>query len=173
MKNELNAIQTGLTYVDAQNDYAEKDRGEGVGVYAQCFISEPGKQNGLYWPTAQGDEESPLGDLFAAASSQGYRTGEGHSPYHGYYYKILTRQGPHAPGGAANYIVNGKMIGGFALVAYPAEYRNSGVMSFMVSHNGTVYEKDLGPDTEEIAEKITSFDPNASWKKTEVTEPAN
>jgi len=171
--NELDAIQTSLAYVDAQNDYAEKDRGEGIGVYAQRFVSEPGTKNGLYWPTAQGDEESPLGELFAAASSQGYRAGEGRSPYHGYYYKILTRQGPHAPGGTANYIVNGKMIGGFALVAYPAEYRNSGVMTFMVSHNGSVYEKDLGPDTEEVAEKITSFDPNASWKKTEMTEPGN
>src|SRR5262249_29925066 len=125
--NELDAIQTSLAYVDAQNDYAAKDRGDGEGVYAQRFISESGKKNGLYWPTTQGEEESPLGELFAAASRQGYRTGEGRSPYHGYYYKILTRQGPAAAGGAADYVVRGKMIGGFALVAYPAEYRNSGV----------------------------------------------
>jgi hypothetical protein len=171
--NELDAIQVSLAYADAQDEYAEKDRtGAGAGVYAGRFVSEAGKKNGLYWPKAQDDEESPLGELFAVASRQGYRTGEGRSPYRGYYYKILTKQGPHAPGGAIDYIANGKMIGGFALVAYPAQYRNSGVMTFMVSHAGTVFEKDLGPNTDEIAEKMTSFDPNASWKKVDVTEPA-
>jgi hypothetical protein len=170
--NELNAIQVCLAYVDAQIEYAEKDRtGAGLGVYAERFISSTGKKDGLYWPTTQGEEESPLGELFAKASKQGYKTGEDRSPYHGYYYKILTKQGPRAPGGAVNYVVNGKMIGGFALVAYPAEYRNSGVMTFMVDHTGTVFEKDLGPDTGELAEKITSFDPDAAWKKVEVTEP--
>ena len=143
--NELATIQTCLAYVDAQNDYAAKDRtGAGAGVYAERFISTAGKKDGLYWPSAQGEEESPLGELFAAATRQGYRAGEGRSPYHGYYYKILTKQGPAAVGGAADYVVNGKMIGGFALVAYPAEYRNSGVMTFFVNHGGMVFQKDLG-----------------------------
>jgi hypothetical protein len=170
--NELDAIQTCLAFVDAQDEYAEKDRtGTGTGVYAERFISQPGKKDGLYWPTAQGEEESPLGELFAAASRQGYRAGEGRSPYHGYYYKILTRQGPAAVGGTADYVVNGKMIGGFALVAYPAEYRNSGVMTFLVNHNGTVFQKDLGPKTAELAEAMTSYNPDPTWKKVEVTEP--
>ena len=170
--NELDTIQVCLAYVDAQDEYASKDRGAGVGVYAQRFISEAGKKDGLYWPTAAGEDESPLGELFAKASAQGYKAGEGRSPYRGYYYKILTRQGPNAAGGPANYVVNGKMIGGFGLVAYPAEYRNSGVMTFLVNHNGTIFQKDLGPDTAEIAEKITSFDPNKTWTKVDVPEPA-
>jgi Protein of unknown function (DUF2950) len=170
--NELDTIQVCLAYVDAQDEYADKDRtGTGPGVYAQRFISNPDKKDGLYWPASTGEEESPLGELFAKASAQGYKAGEGRSPYHGYYYKILTTQGRHAPGGAADYIVNGKMIGGFALVAYPAEYRNSGVMTFIVSYAGTVFQKDLGPDTEELAEKITAFDPDSTWKKVEVNEP--
>ena len=145
-RNELDAIQTSLAYVDAQNEYAAKDRtGAGVGVYAQRFISEAGKKDGLYWPAAQGGAESPLGELFADASREGYKTGQGRSPYHGYFYKILTKQGPAAPGGATNYIVDGKMTGGFALVAYPAEYRNSGVMTFIVNYAGTVFQKNLGP----------------------------
>jgi Protein of unknown function (DUF2950) len=169
--NELDAIQTNLAYVDAQNEYAAKDRtGAGAGIYAQRFVGTPGKKDGLYWPTEQDEEESPLGELFAAASKQGYRAGEGRSPYHGYFYKILTRQGPAAEGGAADYIVNGNMIGGFALVAYPAEYRNSGVMTFIVNYAGTVYEKDLGPDTAEIAERMTSFNPDSTWKKVNTTE---
>lgn len=163
--NELDTIQTALAYVDAQKDYAGKDRGAGVGVYAQRFISTAGKKDGLYWPTAQGEEESPLGELFAAASRQGYHAGEGRSPYHGYYYKILTKQGPAAEGGAADYVVNGKMIGGFGLVAYPAEYRNSGVMTFIVNYVGQVFQKDLGPDTADIAEKMASFNPDPTWKK--------
>ena len=169
--NELDTIQTALAYVDAQDEYASKDRtGEGVGVYAQRFISEPDKKDGLYWPTAQGEEESPLGELFAQATHEGYVAGK-HAPYHGYYYKILTRQGPNATGGAADYIVNGKMIGGFGLVAYPDEYRNSGVMTFIVNYRGETFEKDLGPDTANIAQNITSFDPDPSWKKVEATEP--
>ena len=169
-RNELDAIQTALAYVDAQNEYADKDRtGAGAGVYAQRFVSQAGKKDGLYWPTAQGEEESPLGELFATASRQGYRADQGRSPYHGYYYKILTRQGPAAPGGAADYVVNGKMIGGFALVAYPDEYRNSGVMTFIVNHNGTVFQKDLGPDTEKIAESMTSFNPDKTWTKVDTT----
>jgi Protein of unknown function (DUF2950) len=170
--NELDAIQTALAYVDAQDEYASKDRtGGGVGVYAQHFMSQSGKKDGLYWPTAQGEEESPLGELFAQASQEGYGAGGGHAPYHGYYYKILTRQGPHATGGAVDYVVDGKMIGGYALVAYPDEYRNSGVMTFIVNYRGQVFEKDLGPDTTNIAENMTSFDPDPSWKKVEATEP--
>jgi hypothetical protein len=169
--NELDTIQTSLAYVDAQNEYAAKDRtGAGAGVYAMRFISEPGTKDGLYWPTASGEEESPLGELFATASRQGYHGGEGHAPYRGYYYKILSRQGPAAVGGAADYVVHGKMIGGFALVAYPAEYRNSGVMTFIVNHDGAVFEKDLGPDTAKIAEAMTSFNPDPTWKKVDVTE---
>ncbi len=167
--NELDTIQTCLAYVDAQNDYADKDRtGAGTGLYAERFISKPGRKDGLYWPTAQGEEESPLGELFAAATRQGYRAGEGRSPYHGYYYKILTRQGPAASGGAIDYVVNGKMIGGFALIAYPAEYRNSGVMTFLVNHAGTVFQKDLGPDTAKLAEAVTSFNPDPTWTKVEL-----
>lgn len=170
-RNELNAIQTSLAYVDAQDEYAAKDRGAGVGVYAQRFVSEPDKKNGLYWPTAAGEEESPLGELFAAASKQGYRAGEGRTPYHGYYYKILTKQGPAAPGGAHDYVVNGKMIGGFALVAYPDEYGNSGVMTFVVNHKGEVYQKDLGELTEAIAKRMKEFNPDQTWKKVEATNP--
>ena len=172
--NELDAIQTVLAYVDAQDEYASKDRGAGagVGVYAQRFISEPDKKDGLYWPTAQGEEQSPLGELFAEASRQGYRAGEGRSPYHGYYYKILTKQGPAATGGAVDYVVRGKMIGGYALVAYPAEYRNSGVMTFIVNHDGTVFQKDLGPDTAKIAEAMTSFNPDKTWSKVDTTAPS-
>jgi hypothetical protein len=170
--DELDTIQTVLAFVDAQDEYASKDRGAGVGVYAQRFISEPDKKDGLYWPTAQGEEQSPLGELFAAATRQGYRAGEGRSPYHGYYYKILTKQGPAATGGAVDYVVRGKMIGGYALVAYPAEYRNSGVMTFIVNHEGTVFQKDLGADTAKLAEAITSFNPDKTWAKVDVTAAA-
>jgi hypothetical protein len=170
--NEIDTIQTCLAYVDAQNDYAAKDRGMGVGVYAMRFISDSGKKDGLYWPAASGEEESPLGELFATATKQGYKAGEGRAPYHGYYYKILTKQGPAATGGAADYVVKGKMIGGFALVAYPAEYRNSGVMTFMVNHDGAIFQKDFGPKTEQLAEAITAFNPDKSWQKTDVPEPA-
>ena len=167
-------METCLAYVDAQNDYAAKDRtGAGVGVYAQRFISKPGKKDGLYWPAAQGEDESPLGALFADASREGYKAAQDRSPYHGYYYKILTKQGPAAPGGAENYVVNGKMIGGFALVAYPAQYRNSGVMTLIVNHAGTVFQKDLGPNTAEIAEAMTAYNPDHTWHAVEVTDPVN
>ena len=173
-KNELDAIQSSLAYVDAQNDYADKDRtGAGKGLYAQRIISSAGKKDGLYWPDTQNGDPSPLGELVAKASAQGYKTDAGRTPYHGYYYKILTKQGPAAPGGALDYIVNGKMIGGFALVAYPAEYRNSGVMTFIVNHDGTVFQKDLGRDTSELAERMTAFNPDSSWTKVTDTEPAH
>ncbi len=164
-RNESAAIQSSLAYVDAQNEYAERDHGAGVGAYAQRIISTPGKKDGLYWPTAAGEEQSPLGELIAGATAQGYRVGRERSPYHGYYYKILTRQARDAPGGTLDYVVNGKMIGGFALVAYPAEYGNSGVMTFMVNQNGLVLQKNLGPQTAQIVERITSFDPDQSWTK--------
>ena len=142
-RNELDAIQSCLAYVDAQTDYAEKDRtGAGAKTYAQRIVSQPGKKDGLYWPTSQGEEASPLGELFGQATAQGYRKGAGRTPFHGYYFKILTKQGAAAPGGELEYVVRGKMIGGFALVAYPAEYRNSGVMTFIVNHAGDVFQKE-------------------------------
>jgi hypothetical protein len=164
-RNELDAIQACLAYTDAQNDYADKDHGAGAGVYAQRIVSQPGKKDGLYWPTAQGEEESPLGELVAEATTQGYKVGDGRAPFHGYYFKVLTRQGAKAPGGELDYVVHGKMIGGFALVAYPAEYRNSGVMTFLVNHTGAVYQKDLGPDTAQIAGRMTAYEPDPSWQK--------
>jgi Protein of unknown function (DUF2950) len=164
-RNELDAIQTSLAFVDAENEYADEDRGDGVGVYAQRIVSSPGKKDGLYWPSDNND--SPLGQLAADASAEGYKAGSEPQPYHGYYYRILTRQGASAPGGALNYVVKGKMIGGFALVAYPADYGNSGVMTFIVSHAGTIYQKDLGEDTEARARSMTSFDPDKSWTKVE------
>jgi hypothetical protein len=171
-ENELDAIQSALAYVDAQDEYAEKDRtGAGVNTYAQRIISQPGKKDGLYWPTSQGEEVSPLGELIAEATKQGYRVGGGRTPFHGYYFKILTKQGAAAAGGELEYIVNGKMIGGFALVAYPAEYRNSGVMTFIVNHAGTVFQKDLGPNTAQVAERMTAYNPDKTWQKVSDTEP--
>jgi len=169
-RNELDAIQTSLAFVDAENEYADKDRGAGPGVYAQRIVSSPGKKDGLYWP-ADGDQ-SPLGELAAEASAEGYKVGSGEpQPYHGYYYRILTQQGSNAPGGEMDYVINGKMIGGFALVAYPADYGNSGVMTFLVNHNGIVYQKDLGERTESIAKRMKSFNPDQTWKKVEVSNP--
>lgn len=173
-RNELDAIQICLAYVDAQLEYAEKDRtGSGTKTYAQYIASHPGRKDGLYWPSVQGEEPSPLGEFAANAASQGYRAGFGRAPYHGYYFKILTKQGAEAPGGELEYIVRGKMIGGFALVAYPAEYRNSGVMTFIVNHAGVVFQKDLGPDTAKLAERITKFNPNKTWQKVSDIEPAS
>jgi hypothetical protein len=163
-RNELSAIQACLAYVDAQDEYAEKGV-SGNGVYAQRIISTPGKKDGLYWPAQGSEDESPLGELVAAATAEGYRAGQQPIPYHGYYYKILTRQGPNAPGGELNYIVRGKMIGGYALVAYPAEYSNSGVMTFLVNHQGVIYEKDLGENTTRIASGLTVFNPDSGWQR--------
>jgi hypothetical protein len=160
-RNELDTIQTCLAFVDAEDEYAGKDRGEGKGAYAQRIVSSPGKTDGLYWPSDAND--SPLGQLAAEASAEGYEAGSEPKPYHGYYYRILTRQGPSAAGGTLSYIVNGKMIGGFALVAYPASYGNSGVMTFIVNHAGTVYEKDMGENTDATAKAMSSFNPDKSW----------
>jgi len=170
-RNELDAIQTALAYVDAQNEYADKDRGEGAGVYAQRFLSTPGKKDGLFW--RDDSDPSPLGALVAEASAEGYKqgTGEAPAPYHGYYFRILKGQGPDAAGGALNYVVKGKMIGGFGLIAWPAEYGNSGVMTFLVNHAGTVYQKDLGNRTAVIAERTTLFDPDQTWKKVDAAKP--
>jgi hypothetical protein len=169
-RNELDAIQTCLAFVDAQNEYAEKDRtGDGAGVYAQRIVSNPGKKDGLFWRDDR--DPSPLGELAAQASAEGYKVGEQAAPYHGYYFRILKGQGSDAPGGAFDYVVKGKMIGGFALIAYPAEYGNSGVMTFMINHAGTVYQKDLGKRTDSIAKRITLFDPDQTWKKIDVATP--
>jgi hypothetical protein len=169
-RNELNAIQICLAYVDAQNEYAEKNRtGGGASIYAQRIVSSSGKKDGLYWPSSDGDQ-SPLGELAAQASAEGYKVGAGRAPYHGYYYRVLTQQGPSAPGGTLNYVVKGKMIGGFALVAYPAEYGNSGVMTFVVNHAGTVYQKDLGDYTMKLVQRMNWFDPDVTWKKVSSTD---
>jgi hypothetical protein len=169
-RKELSAIQACLAYVDAQQEYAERGIA-GNGVYAQRIVSQPGNKDGLYWPAQSGEDESPLGELAASAAAEGYRVGQQRAPYHGYYYKVLTRQGPNAPGGALDYTVRGRMIGGFALVAYPAEYRNSGVMTFLVNHRGDVYEKDLGPNTARIAASMTAFNPDNTWRR--VTDAAS
>lgn len=168
-KNEMNAVQTCLAYVDAQREYAAKDRdGDGLLEYAQQLVSSRGQQDGLFWPAEEGRETSPLGPLFAQAHEEGYRPRQGHqppSPYHGYYYKMLKAQGKHAPGGARDYVVKGNLLGGFALVAYPARYRASGIMTFMVSHNGVVYQKNLGPGTPATVRAMQRFDPDRTWQK--------
>ena len=170
-RNELSAIQACLAYVDAQREYAERGIA-GNGVYAQRIVSGPGKKDGLYWPAQPSEDDSPLGEFAASAAAEGYRVGQQRAPYHGYYYKVLTRQGPNAAGGALDYIVRGRMIGGFALVAYPAEYRNSGVMTFLVNHRGDVYEKDLGSNTTRIAAGITAFNPDNTWRRvTDAAQP--
>lgn len=162
-RNELDAIQTCLAFIDAEDEYADQDRGEGPGVYAQRVVSSPGKKDGLYWPSDSHD--SPLGELAAQASAEGYKAGSEPQPYHGYYYRILTQQGASAPGGAMSYIVKGKMIGGFALIAWPADYGNSGLMTFIVSHAGTVYERDFGENTSARVKSMISFDPDRTWMK--------
>ena len=166
-RNELDAIQTCLAFVDAENEYAEKDRGQGAGVYAQRIVSTTGKKDGLYWP----GEDSPLGELAAQAAGEGYKVSEGPIPYHGYYFRVLTQQGPNAPGGTLDYVVKGKMIGGFALLAWPAEYGNSGVMTFLVNHNGVVYQKDLGDYTMRLVKRMNWFDPDQTWKKVDAPKP--
>jgi hypothetical protein len=165
-RNELNTIQVCLAYVDAQREYARRDReAGGLKEYAQKFISEKGKKDGLYWETKGGEEQSPLGPFVVNAIKEGYtKKGDKPIPYHGYYYKILKAQGKNAADGGYDYIVRGKMIGGFALVAYPAEYGVSGVMTFTVNHDGVVFEKDLGKQTEKLVGAMRKFDPNKTWK---------
>jgi hypothetical protein len=183
-ENELSAIATCRAYAVAQWEYyTEGDWDhDGVAEYAQKLFSTPGKHDGLYWETAENDNPSPLGKLIAAASAEGYalspqspdaagkggsekmQTAFDHAPYHGYYFKILTRQGPHSPGGKYSYIINGNMIGGYALVAYPDKWGNSGVMTFIINQQGRVYQKNLGPNTGKIAAAMTEYNPDPSWK---------
>jgi Protein of unknown function (DUF2950) len=168
-QDELGAIQVCLAYVDGQREYVLKDRdANGLLEYAQKFRSDPGKKNGLYWEVKAGEAQSPLGPLFAAAQEKGYSSkaaGGKPLPYYGYYYRILKGQGKDAPGGAYDYVVRGKMIGGFALVAYPAKYASSGVMTFIVNQDGVVYQKDLGKNTEKTALAMKLFNPDSTWKK--------
>ena len=172
-RNEISAIKTSLAYVDAQMEYYSADRNtDGLREYAQKFASTPGKRDGLYWDTKPGEAPSPLGPLVVAARGEGYRRGEKPTAYHGYYYRILTAQGPDAPGGAYDYLAHGRMIGGFALVAFPAQYGVSGVMTFIVNHDGVVYQKDLGPNSASLARAIKTFNPDASWTKVSEKEAA-
>ena len=168
-ENELFVIRACLAYGDAQREYATTDHdGDGLLEYAQIFRSSEGKHDGLYWATEEGEAPSPLGPLYARAQAEGYDLGKsGPTPYHGYYYRILTGQGSAAPGGEYDYLVRGNMIGGFGLVAYPARWGASGVMSFMCSHDGRVYQKNLGPDSAAIASQMTRFDPDETWEKVE------
>ena len=172
-RNELAAIQVCLAFSDAQNEYADlTPKANGLSVYAQRVVSSPGMKDGLYWPAAAGEPDSPIGEAVAEASQRGYKVGSG-GAFHGYKYKMLTRQGAAAPGGTLDYIVKGQMIGGFAMIAWPAEYGNSGVTTFMISHSGDVYEKNLGPSTAQIASRTSSFNPDDSWKKVNFTEEKN
>lgn len=168
-RNELDTIQVCEAYVDAQFEYAEKDRnGDGIREYAQRFLSSPGKHDGLYWHEGTGDDQSPLGPLIVNARAEGY-TGDPkkdqRTPYHGYYFRILKGQGKSAAGGAYSYMATNRMIGGFALVAYPAEYGRSGIMTFVVNQSGVVFQKDLGPDTAKLAGAMMLYDPDSTWSK--------
>ena len=169
-RNELDAVQTILAIVDAQREYAATDAdGNGFADYARRFRSTPGRKDGLYWPTQAGEAESPLGPLVAVAAREGYgKQADAAKPsaYHGYYYKILESQGAHAHGGAYDYRVGDKLLGGFAVVAWPATYGVSGVTTFLVNHEGVVYEKDIGAGTPTLAPSITHFDPDSTWRKT-------
>jgi hypothetical protein len=181
-RNELSAMMTCRAYVVAQWEYFTQplDTTEGgLAVYAQRFISTPGKHDGLYWDTPEGAPESPLGDLIDQRRAEGYSAGRGRStaagtpgaaaparqrtPYHGYYFRILKQQGPHAPGGRFSYILNGHMIAGYALVAYPSKWGSSGIMTFIVSQQGRIYQKNMGPTTGQIGSAMTEYDPDPSW----------
>jgi hypothetical protein len=169
-RNELMAIAGARAYVDAQEEYARGavTRGE-TRAYAQKIRSTPGQHDGLYWENASGTDESPLGPLFADASAEGYQVADQPAtpqPYHGYRFRILTAQGANAPGGARSYVKDGRMTDGFGLVAWPAEYGKSGIMTFQVNGQGIVFEKDLGQQTAEAAQAITAYDPDASWTPT-------
>lgn len=176
-ENELSAIATCRAYVVAQWEYYTEPKGsaeDGLAVYAQRFISTPGERDGLYWETPEGGKLSPMGSLVAQARVEGYPPGTPKSsdepkpsPYHGYFLKILKAQGPHAPGGKFSYVINDNMIAGYALIAFPDKWDNSGVMTFIVSQQGRVYEKNLGPDTATLAAAITDYDPDPTWKLVE------
>jgi Protein of unknown function (DUF2950) len=168
-RNELEILAVVRAYVEAQREYASRDRdGDGVLKYAQKIISSPGAKDGLFWSPDFDGEISPLGPLAADAAAEGYGKGKavpgaGPQPFHGYLFKILTRQGKHAPGGKYDYVINGNMIGGFALVAWPAEYGNSGIMTFIVNQQGRVHQKDLGPNTSKTAQAMKAYDPDKTW----------
>jgi hypothetical protein len=166
-RNELDVIQVCLAYVDAQREYYMRNPlNAPLLQYASKFMSTKGQRDGLYWETSADEPPSPLGPLVARARREGYKRAAGKPvPYHGFYYKMLTSQGPDAPGGAYDYVVRGKMIGGFALVAYPAQYGSSGIMTFIVNHDGVVYEKDFGPKTAATVQSMTKFNPDKTWKQ--------
>ena len=167
-RNELFTIDVLETLAAAQHEYASEAR-DGVQQFAAKIASEPGKHDGLYWVAAAGEPESPIGPLVASATAAGYRKDSGGAlvPFHGYFYRMLTKQGKNAPGGAKSFVEDGRMTGGFAFLAYPAEYRSSGVMTFMINQDGVVVEKDLGPDTGKIASEISEFNPDKSWSQLE------
>jgi hypothetical protein len=182
--NELKTIQVCLAIVDAEHEYAEGDPDhQGMPCYAQKILSDPGKKNGLYWETAEGAPPSPLGELVAIAEGEGYSANKKEpgtpQPYHGYLFRILKGQGPNAPGGERSYLVGNKMIGGFGLIATPATYGNSGIMTFIVNQDGVVYQADLGDSTASRAAGVTVFDPDSKWEKVKdsdaapATEPEN
>ncbi len=163
-ENELGAIAVSRGYVDAQKEYASLGRDGGEpGVYAMKILSDASRQNGLYWPTSEGEDPSPIGAFVAEAAAEGYRT-DSATAYHGYRYRLLYRQGDKAAGGAKDYFADGRLTGGFAMIAWPADYGNSGVKSFLINQDGTVFEKDLGETTEEAAAAIDSFNPDEGWK---------
>ena len=168
-RNELDIMDVCMALADAQAQYYSQRLGDGsTQQYAVKFISDTGKQNGLYWESQQDQPRSPLGPLAAFATTEGYNLKpDSHVPFHGYYFHMLTRQGSHAQGGAKDYVVDGRMVGGFAFVAYPAEYRNSGVMTFIINQDGVLLQKDLGSATTQIASAMTEFDPDAGWRPVE------
>jgi hypothetical protein len=157
-KNEFAALRVLNVLDDAQLDYYKR-----FGQYADKWVSSEGKQDGLYWKAAEGQPESPIGPLVTYAAAEGYTKSDKPVPFHGYFFRILTAQGANAKGGAKSYIVNGKMTGGFAFLAYPADYRSSGVMTFLIDQNGVIYQKDLGPKTADLAKAMTTFNPNKTW----------
>jgi hypothetical protein len=172
-RNELSAIRTLLACVEAQRDYFERAKqANGTGVYAARLVSTEGHHDGLYWPVGEGESESPLGPLIDAARDAGYPgelVGGKPIPYEGYYFRVLSKQGPNGDGGAKSYIRSGRMTGGFALIAWPAVFESTGIMTFIVGPDGDVYQNDLGPETARIARQMTTFDPDLSWSRVDVT----
>jgi hypothetical protein len=166
-RNELFTIDVLADLADAQQEYASEIRDDAsVKQFARKIQSGPGKHDGLYWPVSSGEEESPIGPLIADATAEGYQTGAtAPIPFHGYYYRILSRQGRNAPGGAKDYVVEGKMTRGFAFLAYPATYRASGVMTFLINQDGVIVQKDLGTDTAKVANEITEYNPDKTWEE--------
>jgi Protein of unknown function (DUF2950) len=180
-RNELSAIMTCRAYVMAQWEYyteATDTSKDGLAVYAQKFMSGPGRRDGLYWKTVEGEKPSPLGALIEQAQAEGYSAGKARpqgerrrTPYRGYFFKILKRQGPHAPGGRFDYVINGNMIAGFALVAFPDKWGSSGIMTFIVGQQGRVFQKNLGPDTAKLVRAMTAYDPDPNWQLAETPGP--